>query len=334
MADTGRGEGKVTSGVGRGGAGANISAFMAAARLGAGPFSLRRLNQTMTRGEDGSTPTRGGSPALEDQLVRRGPSSFYPDAAGVDVRLANPTAGNTATPNLIKGTGVICGDLNTVRINSSEWFPVTIDRPEIWVPRVAASAPIWYTPNRQGLVLGSTEELLKSTKYGVVYLSSPGTWWIHNTDLPPGKAIEMMRIDAWQPGVVSKYLSDPGVHAANTSQVSDISNAGVVSTAIGANRDRVGLTLQNNTRTALGVAESALNGTIALRMSRDVTNATLDPVAGIPFTGITVPFGILLAPGATMTFAGDNNCKQALRVVGMWNAAPQVVTTLTMMEYV
>ena len=331
MADTGRGEGKVTSGVGRGGAGANISAFMAAARLGAGPFSLRRLNQTMTRGEDGSTPTRGGSPALEDQLVRRGPSSFYPDAAGVDVRLANPTAGNTATPNLIKGTGVVCGDLNTVRINSLEWMPVVIDRPEIWVPRAAASAPIWYTPNKQPNALGSTAEILKSSRYGVVYLSSPGTWWVRNTDLPAGTAIEMMRIDAWQPGVVSKYLSDPGVHNCNHTQQSAISSVGVVGTALGANRDRVGLTIQNNTFQAGGIYQTQLNGSILLTMSKDVTNAVLDPFA--PALGGT-PFGIVLVPGASMTWGGDNNCKQALRVVGMWNGAPQVTTVLDLFEYV
>ncbi len=289
-----------------------LASFVQAAQSGAGPFDYAARARYPAKGSDGTTP-----------IPVTPPLSHVTDPADVQAQLdliANPTAGNKLTPQVILGSGARAADINLYTVTGGVWIPVTIDRPEIWIPQGFCEAPIWYSPNLVPKVSSSVGDLQKSTRFGVVYLSSPGTWWLRYTVSPvvAGASIAMLRIDAWQPGVVARYLGEAGNHncvstiAANpttgtppgqivapTVNLLPDASLAIVSPA---NRDRTGITIQNNSVVFGGGSD----GRILITHSSDLGIASKNPIAAGAFGG---PRGTVLQVGATITFSGDTNVK-------------------------
>lgn len=309
--------------IGRGGATQALAAMLSAARAGNGPFGAVLASRGyVPKGTDPGNPP-------PDSTV----APFTPPGRVLE-EIANPTAGNALTPNIIRGSGARASDLNLYQLTSAVWVPVTIDRPEIWIPQGFIGAPIWYSPNTIPKVASSTGDTQKSTRFGVVYLPSPGTWWLQYT-VSPARTITMLRIDAFQPGVVSRYLGEAGCHngtsyvAATTLLAPTVvlPNNGSVVTILAENRDRTGLTIQNNSTQGAG----GTNGTVLITHSSDLTLAATNPIANGNLGG---PRGIALPVGATITFSGDTNVKGNIRACSQSTTGMMANLQLDMIEYV
>lgn len=173
--------------------------------------------------------------------------------------LQNPSAGrgNPITPDVLvaRQTGAV--DLNPTVLPGQTWFPISVDRPTIVVPKDTLQFTqssvttnqngvglIYYTPNRQATDLGTVGNgnVQKSARHGVVYLPNPGRWWLYYNRSSTNLAV--IQIDASDPSVAARYLTEPGVHLVRTTTFA----AGTFLAAtlvLEANRDRVAATFQN-----------------------------------------------------------------------------------------
>lgn len=320
------------SSIGRGGSASRLAAMVAAMRASqptkAGGGGLIDAN-TFDPAPRPYGPKGGGEfPTLDfDPAPPRFPVSPVLES------IANPTAGNALTPNIIKGAGALASDLNLYTLTLGSWIPVTIDRPEIWIPQGFTEGIIWYSPNAIPKVGSAVGDLQKSTRFGVVYLASPGTWWLQYTGLGAA-TVTMLRIDAFQPGVVSRYLGEAGVHnciattASNAGYVTApnvvLPTDGTVITLLAENRDRQGCTIQNNS-----VAGANFTG-FRITHSSNLSLASRNPIASGNLGG---PRGLLLPAGASITFSGDTNVKGNIRVCSQATTGMGTQLQLDVIEY-
>ena len=166
----------------------------------------------------------------------------------------------------------------------------------------AARAPRWTSTS---LPLTDADDApLVSTGPGVCYLYTAGDWFLFANQ---STALEVMLVDASDPGVLSRYLSEPGAvrqTAAITSQKFDLA-AGVTQT-IAANRWRRFLIVQNVTGSA-----------VAVRLCfGDTTGFDTTAPTGYASAGN----GLYLSNGASITLAGETLWKGSLTLGAPVNA--------------
>ena len=176
-------------------------------------------------------------------------------------------------------------DLNRFAIRQAVWESIVVDRPTILWPLVLPRGVIYYAPNK---LTGSTpvsattnlsESLPQhSTGCGIVYLPTPGVWWLYY-DGATSTPIDCSRIDASDPGVASRYLSEPGCNDVNHFNLTGWI-VGQSGTLVASNRLRKAIMVQNN---------STNNVRISLRQVASVSvGLVLNPQGSVTLDGNTL----------------------------------------------
>lgn len=127
---------------------------------------------------------------------------------------------------------------------------------------------IYYAPNR---IPASTDYAQRSKGAGIIYLSNPGVWYIQHARDATSECVttEYVAIDAQDPAVIARYLSESGCHRVRSSQVT-ISAAGINVSLLAENRNRTAFLIApadaalNNARVqlAFGQAATGTNGMV------------------------------------------------------------------------
>lgn len=127
---------------------------------------------------------------------------------------------------------------------------------------------IYYAPNR---IPASTDYAQRSKGAGIIYLSNPGVWYIQHARDATSECVttEYVAIDAQDPAVIARYLSESGCHRVKSSQVT-ISALGINTALLPENRNRTAFliapadTTLNNARVqlAFGQAATGTNGMV------------------------------------------------------------------------
>lgn len=212
----------------------------------------------------------------------------------------NPIAGrdNPVTPDVILGRYSGATRLNPNTLPRRQWRVVSIDRPTIIIPKqpltyvgtsgtVVHEGLIFYAPaaipNTAAVVPLTTETLQKSTRTGVVYLPTPGEWWLYY-DRTSGAGLDVVMIDAQDPAVASRYLSESGLHGIRTFTIQSTDAAVLF---LSANRDRMACTFAT-----AGVSPTTPTGNVRIGFTSALT-------------GIT-GFRVNTSTQATVTFIGES----------------------------
>lgn len=223
-----------------------------------------------------SVPPGTGQPG---EVYRAGAASPFGRALSTPELVgARYTESNRLNPITLRG-GLTGGD--------SGWQAIVIDRPSFVWPTGYASdgstlnvpgAEVLYAPHARPRV---DTEALRSLRRGIAYLSNPGVWWLKYgaATASPAATLECVVIDASDPGVVSKYLSEPGPNYVTQGDVATISTASVQ--LVAANPYRKALTIQNTS-------------TFAIRLGLGIT--------AVGTTGVRIVAGVT----GTVTFSGDS----------------------------
>lgn len=126
---------------------------------------------------------------------------------------------------------------------------------------------IYYAPNR---IPSSLDDAQRSKGAGIVYLPNPGQWYIQAARDTTAETVivSYLVIDAQDPAVAARYLSESGCHRIRTNSSVDVTNASTQ--LLGENRNRTGLLLTltlpagggtlNKVRLAFGTAAVASAG--------------------------------------------------------------------------
>jgi len=213
--------------------------------------------------------------------------------------LQNPVAGrgNPITPELLVARQSGAVDLNPTYLQAQTWLAIRVDRPVLLIPRdtiqyvVQATTTtqngdglIYYAPSRQPTNLGTAGngDVQKSTRYGVCYLSNPGVWYVYYNRA--AQTLGMLVIDASDPNVAARYLSEAGIHGVRFQTFPALAAS---TNIVAANRDRIAMTVQST-------------GSAPVRISF-VAPATT-----------TSGFRLVSSVGAAITFSGDTNYRGQL----------------------
>jgi hypothetical protein len=106
---------------------------------------------------------------------------------------------------------------------------------------------IYYAPNR---IPSSLDDAQRSKGAGIVYLPNPGQWYIQAARDTTAETVivSYLVIDAQDPAVAARYLSESGCHRIRTNSLVSVPNTST--TLLGENRNRTGLLLTCNTSPA------------------------------------------------------------------------------------
>jgi hypothetical protein len=128
---------------------------------------------------------------------------------------------------------------------------------------------IFYAPNR---IPASTDYAQRSKGAGIIYLSNPGVWYIQHARDATSECVttEYVAIDAQDPAVIARYLSESGCHRVRTTQVS-FAASGARYAIIGENRNRTGLLISAGT----GNLGAALSLQLAFGTTATATNSNM-----------------------------------------------------------
>lgn len=266
------------------------------------PFGDRSSPPSVGRpflpGGPGHTPGGGGSlPMTPDNLIqgaRRSPASPFGAAATTnDLVAARFAPAIRINPLTLRG-GVTGGDPG--------WLQLTIDRPSVVWPTgykndgTTLNVPafeVLYTPLVKPMV---DSQAMRSARRGIAYLSNPGEWWV-KYDAPSAATaatLEVIVIDANDPAVASRYLSEPGCNGYSKGQVA-VGAPAAANEIVPANPYRKGLTIQNVGASALrigigGVAADWNVGNVGLRLASS-------GVSSISFAGDNLVLDAVFAVG-------------------------------------
>ena len=99
---------------------------------------------------------------------------------------------------------------------------------------------IYYAPNR---IPVSLDDAQRSKGAGIVYLPNPGQWYIQAARDTTAESVivSYLVIDAQDPAVAARYLSESGCHRIRTNSSVDVTNSSTQ--LLGENRNRTGLLL-------------------------------------------------------------------------------------------
>ena len=194
-------------------------------------------------------PTGGGNtgPVLPGAAM----PNFNPSGRGVPPGITDPLVGARYAEAV---------DLNPaafVTTPTNGWHMIRCDRPMIVWPfsttieggtgkpgigtySTGAARVISFAPNR---IPSNVEDAQRSKGAGVCYLPNPGRWYLRaNLDGDETKVtINYLLIDAQDPAVAARYLSEPGCHRIRTNSTVNVTNASTI--LVGQNRNRTGLLL-------------------------------------------------------------------------------------------
>jgi hypothetical protein len=235
------------------------------------------------------------------------------------------------TPTLIDGTTAPSFVATRLRLDvqpnlaaGTQWTLYQVDRPTILVSLQAdnlyagvSDGPIiYYAWGRKPTRFAEAQH---AEHGGICFLSNPGPWWLLLVGQDSAGVssavsfVDLVAIDAWNPGVAMKWLSEPGPNAiiqANIHLASIAASAQVV----GPNRGRIALTIQN--------VPPAGSAGLAVRISVNQAAGYLDALG----------VGIQLPIGSSMTFQADSLCRGSIRAI-IDAAAAGAGTNIERLEY-
>jgi hypothetical protein len=200
------------------------------------------------------------------------------------------------TPPIIRETGAPSYIVGRITLPDNEWVAIDVDRPVILYVRRPVegtdgeAVTLWYN---YGAVPVADLDLIAqcSERGGVAFLSGPGRWWVY-ADLAIANTATVDIIDAFSPGVQSKYLAQPGCNQVRHTNVT-VTSLTVATQVAQEQRARIGLTIQN-------VPTNGGGGTSAVvRISIGMPTTWLS--TGAAATGR----GIRLSLNNSITFSGD-----------------------------
>lgn len=205
----------------------------------------------------------GNSAVMTATLVSAG-SSY---AAGNVLTISGGTGTSaTITVNTVDGSGAITGYTVTNRGSYSvlpTYAPATVtggtgSSATFYLSWSQAASPtvynsgstrvIYYAPNR---IPSSLDDAQRSKGAGIVYLPNPGQWYIQAARDTTAESVivSYLVIDAQDPAVAARYLSETGCHRIRTNSLVSVPNTST--TLLGENRNRTGLLLTCNTSPSL-----------------------------------------------------------------------------------
>jgi hypothetical protein len=196
--------------------------------------------------------------------------------------------------------------INPFTLFAQVWRPLVTDRPLIIRVHTVMSGLVLYAPRS---VPANTVHAQRSQGPGIVYLPTPGQWWLYY-DGTAGTTVDCTAIDATDPAVAVRYLSEQGAaYWSNTIVEAPSSTVSSVQ-LVDFNRDRRGLILQN------------IDGTNAVAIRQVATGTpTLGLIAGSS--------SFRLAAGGELFLTGEQASRQRY-VVQSTAAAPVLVTVQQM----
>lgn len=177
------------------------------------------------------------------------------------------------TNPLVRARYVEAQAVNPLELDPQKWTPWTVQVPTILAPVSAVRDLIYFAPLRipspftslagdalPGTPVSGTSGTFpnfpsqRSFGRGIVYLPQPGTWYLYwRHDGSTTAKLQMVAIDASDPGVLSRYMAEPGCHGCKRYTAAPAATS--AATLIGsANQDRTGLLIQNTGSTRLSVA--------------------------------------------------------------------------------
>lgn len=258
-----------------------------------------------------SLPPFGSLPGHPDNLI-----------FGANRSSASPFGAAPSTNALIAARFAPAVRLNPLSLRGpvtngdSGWLMLTIDRPSFVWPTgymnngTTLNVPAYevlYAPIQRPL---NDSQALRSARRGIAYLSNPGAWWIkyNAPDAAAAATLECIVIDANDPAVAGRYLSEPGCNGFTTGTVVLPATGGTALQIVAANPYRKGLTIQNVT-TGAGGCRVGIGG-VALDWAT---------IGGFVLSAGTVP--------GTLTMAGDTLALSACFGIGTSATAPTVFFT-------
>lgn len=143
--------------------------------------------------------------------------------------------------------------INQLTIPYNAVLPWTVKRPTLLIPIDApVGGFISYCPTRivaagaAGGVPSATElqRWQRSFSYGIVYMPTPGTWYLYQTGSTGG--CRMIVVDVSDPGILGTYINEDGHHNIAPTQVTSPSGGGGTSTTlVNASPSRKSIIIQN-----------------------------------------------------------------------------------------
>ena len=134
--------------------------------------------------------------------------------------------GPTLTPNLL-GRYAPTERFNYLEIQGNNsgtqlgWVSLVVERPTLLVPVEQLFGSVYFAPHAIPTTFGSGSALLNAERAegpGVVYLWSPGTWWIKYNAADTVKA-KFRQMSAEDPAIVAAAMSMPGAQRINSYNV-------------------------------------------------------------------------------------------------------------------
>jgi len=212
-----------------------------------------------------------------------------------------PSGPGGLTPNALAARYAKGKPLNVLTLPGQKWFPISIEVPTVLTPLYPLDYMLFFAPEYQArstsAFLGAAPDSYTNKNFqvsvgpGNIYLPWPGMWQIYN---PSGTDATMLVVDATDPLVGVRYMSEPGCHAVTATRSNALSFA-AQTVILGANRYRTGFIFQND------------HATTSLRLTF-MSDAAV---------GGAAPQGILVAPGQIIQFGGSNLIKQQVQVIAV-----------------
>jgi hypothetical protein len=206
------------------------------------------------------------------------------------------------TPNALAARYAKGKPLNVVTIPGQKWFGHTIEVPTVLTPLFPLDFMLLYAPEYQtrsvSPYLGAAPDTWTNKNFqtsvgpGNIYLPWPGSWQIYN---PSAVEAPMLVVDATDPLVGVRYLSEPGNHAVTQTNNPAVPASPAITTILASNRYRTGIILNND------------HATIPLRLG----------FMSSVVSGGATPIGLLVAPGAIVQFAGSTVVKHQAQITAV-----------------
>jgi hypothetical protein len=248
----------------------------------------------------------GGGTGIDPEGLSYPPPKFAGGGPGGGIAggavISAPSEHRGLTPNALAARFARGKHLNVITLPGGKWFGHAVEVPTILTPLHQLDQVLFYAPEFQARSLSpylgaapdsySNKTFQVSVGPGNIYLPWPGTWQIYNSSATEAA---MLVVDATDPLVGVRYLSEPGNHSMTQTQNANVPVSPTQTVVLAANRYRTAIIFNND------------HATTALRLSFMGTV----PVAGAN------PVGLLIPAGNTLQLAGSTLVKGQMQITAV-----------------
>ena len=188
--------------------------------------------------------------------------------------------------------------LTDLSLEPSVWLAVTIDRPTILWPRNPfVGGQIRYAPDTPD---SSLTRIQTSVRSGIVYLPTPGQWYVRQTT---SSTVTMTVIDASDPAVQVRYLAEPG----NQLLAQTVIDPATIGTSAAGNSVQIAPSSRERTGILIGNNDATVNLLVGFNLT-----------AGVGYVALTTAV-LYVEPKKTLELFGDQCFRSNL--VAWWQGA-------------